>query len=124
VFVRTIRPGSASRPHVPNWIWAGTVCFWVFELQTVRGFRPDSTNSKVADRPAVKGGPSAHVNQLGQCSGVLSYQVSDRPGLADRPDFTFSNNSDRFQTGIIPITCTTDRPALGHGPSTCAQKLC
>jgi hypothetical protein len=29
----------------------------------------------------------------------------------------FSDNSDRFQTGIIAVMRTADRPALGRGPS-------
>jgi hypothetical protein len=45
-----------------KWIWAGTVCFWVFVLWTVRGLSPDSTNSQVVDRPALYGGQSACVN--------------------------------------------------------------
>jgi hypothetical protein len=36
----------------------------------------------------------------------------------------FSDNSDRFQTGIIVVMRTTDRPALGRGPSACAQNWC
>jgi hypothetical protein len=34
-------------------IWAGTVCFWAFVLRTIRGLSPDSTDSQVADRPAL-----------------------------------------------------------------------
>jgi hypothetical protein len=45
-----------------KWIWAGTVCFWVFVLRTVRGLSPDSTNSQVTYRPALYGGQSACVN--------------------------------------------------------------
>jgi hypothetical protein len=33
----------------------------------------------------------------------------------------FSDNSDRFQTGFIVVMRTADRPALGRGPSACAQ---
>jgi hypothetical protein len=36
----------------------------------------------------------------------------------------FSDNSDRFQTGIIAVMCTADRPVLGRGPSACAQNRC
>jgi hypothetical protein len=36
----------------------------------------------------------------------------------------FSDNSDRFQTGIIAVMCTTDRPALWRRPSACAQNWC
>jgi hypothetical protein len=43
-------------------VWAGTVCFRVFVLQTVRGLSPDSTNSQIVDRPALYDGQSACVN--------------------------------------------------------------
>jgi hypothetical protein len=44
-----------------------------------------------------------------------------RPGLADRPDLPFFDSSDRFQTGKLAVIGTADRPALGRGPSACAQ---
>jgi hypothetical protein len=47
-----------------------------------------------------------------------------RPRMADRPGLSFSDCTDGFQTGIIAVTCTADRPAVGRGPSACAQKLC
>jgi hypothetical protein len=47
-----------------------------------------------------------------------------RPWRADCPDPPFSDSSDSFQTGIIAVICTTDRPALGRGPSACAQNMC
>jgi hypothetical protein len=62
---------------------------------------------------------------LGQSSGAPSCQVSDGPakvGGLSRP--YFSDSSDRFQTGKIVVMCTADRPALGRGPSACAQKMC
>jgi hypothetical protein len=37
---------------------------------------------------------------------------------------TFSDNSDIFQTGIIAVMRTADRPVLGRGPSACAQNWC
>jgi hypothetical protein len=43
-------------------VWAGTVCFWALVLRTVQGLSPDSTDSQVADRPALYGGQSACVN--------------------------------------------------------------
>jgi hypothetical protein len=59
---------------------------------------------------------------LGQSSGAPSCQVMDGPakvgGLCG-PHF-----SDRFQTGKLAIMCTADRPALGRGPSACAQNMC
>jgi hypothetical protein len=57
-------------------IWAGTVCFWKLVLRTVRGLSPDSTNSQVADRPALYGGQSACVSSL--CSEL---SCSLLPGL-------------------------------------------
>jgi hypothetical protein len=59
---------------------------------------------------------------------ALAFQV-DRsqtvpPGLADRLGLTCSDSTDMFQTGIIVVTCTTNHPTIGHGPSACAQKLC
>jgi hypothetical protein len=36
----------------------------------------------------------------------------------------FSDNSDRFQKGIIAVIRTADRPALGRGPSAYAQNWC
>jgi hypothetical protein len=62
---------------------------------------------------------------LGQSSGAPSCQVTDGPakvGGLSRP--YFSDSSDRFQTGNIAVICTADRPALGRGPSACAQNLC
>jgi hypothetical protein len=43
-----------------------------------------------------------------------------RPRLADHPGLTFSDSTDRIQTGFIAVTGTVDRPAMGRGPSACA----
>jgi hypothetical protein len=54
-----------------------------------------------------------------------SCHVADGPaevGGLSRPNF--SDSSDRFQTRNIAIMCTADRPALGRGPSACAQNKC
>jgi hypothetical protein len=52
-------------------------------------------------------------------------QVPNRPVPVGGPsDLDFSDNFDRFQTVDIVVTGTADRPAIGRGPSTCAQKLC
>jgi hypothetical protein len=59
-----------------KWIWAGTVCFWLFVLRTVWGLSPDSTNSQVANRPALYGGQSACVN-----SSWSELWCSKLPGL-------------------------------------------
>jgi hypothetical protein len=62
---------------------------------------------------------------LGQSPGASSCQVADGPAMVGGLSApTFSNNSDRFQTGIIAVMRTTDRPALGRGPSACAQNWC
>jgi hypothetical protein len=47
-----------------------------------------------------------------------------RPWLADCLGLTFSDSSDTFQMCIITVTGTADRPAMGHGPSACAQNMC
>jgi hypothetical protein len=62
---------------------------------------------------------------LGQSSGAPSCQVADGPakvGGLSGPHF--SDSSDRFQTEKIAVMFTADLPALGRGPSTCAQKMC
>jgi hypothetical protein len=46
-----------------------------------------------------------------------------RPRLADHLGLTFYDSSDRFQTGIIAVTCKADHLAVGRGPSACAHKL-
>jgi hypothetical protein len=62
---------------------------------------------------------------LCQSSGAPSCQVTDGPtkvrGLSGPH---FSDYSDRFQMGKIVVMCTADRPALGRGPSACAQNVC
>jgi hypothetical protein len=57
-------------------VWAGTVCFWVFVLRTVRDLSPDSTDSQVVDCPALYGGQSACVN-----SSWSEIWCSKLPGL-------------------------------------------
>jgi hypothetical protein len=47
-----------------------------------------------------------------------------RPRLADHPGLTFSDTANKFQTVIIAVTGTADRPAMGCGPSACAQNMC
>jgi hypothetical protein len=62
---------------------------------------------------------------LSQSSGAPSCQVADSPAkVGGRSEPHFSDSSDRFQTGKIAVMCTADRPALGRGPSACAQKMC
>jgi hypothetical protein len=53
IIVRTIRPGSTDRPQVLNEFGQGLCVFGRF---------PDSTNSQVADRPALYVGQSACVS--------------------------------------------------------------
>jgi hypothetical protein len=63
--------------------------------------------------------------RLTRHSVVQGCQVPDRPAPVGGPsDLDFSNSSDRFQTVDIVVTGTADRPAIGHGSSACAQKLC
>jgi hypothetical protein len=62
-FVRTVQLGSTDRRQVPNWIWAGTVCFGAFQLQTVRGFSLDSINSQGQTvRPCRADSPHMKIN--------------------------------------------------------------
>jgi hypothetical protein len=62
---------------------------------------------------------------LGQSSGAPSCQAADGPTkVGGQSGPHFSDSSDRFQTGKIAIMCTVDRPALGRGPSACAQNVC
>ena len=57
------RPARVGGPSAgAKLVWAGTVCFWALVLWTVRGLSPDSTNSQVADHPALYGGQSACVS--------------------------------------------------------------
>jgi hypothetical protein len=61
----------------------------------------------------------------GQSSGASSCQAPDGPAKVGGLFGTrISDSSDIFQTGKIVVTCTADRPALGRGPSACAQKVC
>jgi hypothetical protein len=62
---------------------------------------------------------------LGQSSGAPSCQVADGPAkVGGLSEPYFSDSSDRFQTGKVAVMCTVDRPALGRGPSACAQNMC
>jgi hypothetical protein len=93
-------------------VWAGTVCFWALVLRTVRGLSPDGTNSQVAERPALYDRQSACVCSHGPSFGAPCCQVSN--GSANVGGLSgprFSDNSDRFQTGKLAVTCTADRPA-------------
>jgi hypothetical protein len=61
----------------------------------------------------------------GQSYGAPSCQVSDDPAkVGGLSEPRFSDSSDRFQMGKLAVTCTAGCPASGHGPSTCAQKVC
>jgi hypothetical protein len=73
----------------------------------------------------MNGGQSARITLPDQRYVIPSCQVLDRPALEGGPSgLDFSNSSDRFQTVNIAVTSTTNRPAMGRGPSACAQKLC
>jgi hypothetical protein len=108
-------------------VWLGTVCFWVFVLQTVRGLSPDSTDSQVADRPALLADSPRVLSQYSQGSGAPCCQVSDGPAKIGRlfgP--RFSDSSDIFQTGKLVVTCTAavrpkgaDRPHVRKNCASC-----
>jgi hypothetical protein len=57
------------------------------------------------------GGPCCQVAEGPACVGGLSGPY-------------FSDSSDRFQREKIAVMRTADRPALGRGPSACAQNMC
>jgi hypothetical protein len=62
---------------------------------------------------------------LVQSFGAPSCQIVDGPAkVGGLSGPYFSDSSDRFQTGKIVVMCTADRPALGRGPSACAQNMC
>jgi hypothetical protein len=94
-------------------VWAGTVCFWALVLWTVRGLSPDSTNSQVADHPALYGGQSACVSSSWSELWCSLLPGLGRSGQGWRTVWTllFSDSSDIFQTGKLVVTCTADRPA-------------
>jgi hypothetical protein len=107
-------PAGVSGPSIgAKLVWAGTVCFWALVLRTVWGMSPDSTNSQVADRPALYGRQSACVKLIVVRALVLHVARfwTIRPRLADCSDFAFSDSSNLFQTGNLAFTCTMDRPA-------------
>jgi hypothetical protein len=109
---------TTGAPQVPKQIWIEIVCFWSDVLRTIRGLCPDSTGSIVVDRPTLEDGQSACVNQFGQCLGAISCQVSDHTARVGGPfGPTFFDSSDMLQMVNIVVTCTTDHPAIGRGPS-------
>jgi hypothetical protein len=62
-------------------VWAETVYFWALVLWTVQGLSPDSTNSQVADRPALYGRQSASVSSSWSelwCSMLPGFERSDQ----------------------------------------------
>jgi hypothetical protein len=68
---------------------------------------------------------SAQITETDQALCYSSFQVSDHPAPAGGPSgLDFSDNSNRFQMVDIAVTGMVDRPAIGRGPSACAQKLC
>jgi hypothetical protein len=90
IIVRTVWTWWADSPQVPNMVWAGTVWFLGFVLQTVRRISPDSTVSGL--RPSgLIGGRSACVNCSWSEVWVLQVARSRtvRPWWADCPNLTF-----------------------------------
>jgi hypothetical protein len=104
-------PAGVGGPSVgAKLVWAGTMWFWALVLRTVRGQSPDSTNSQVADRPALYGGQSACVNSSWPelwCSLLLGLGRSGQGWRTVRTSL-FSDSSDRFQTGKLAVNCTTN----------------
>jgi hypothetical protein len=78
---RTVRARRLDRPHKPNWVWAGTMCFESLHYRLSRVFSR-MIGGPSADRPAMVGGQSARVVLIGQCSGIPYWQVPDRPAQA------------------------------------------
>jgi hypothetical protein len=76
-------------------VWAGTVCFWVLVLRTIRGLSPISTNSQVADRPALYGGQSACVS-----SSWSELSCSMLPGLGRSGQGWRTVRTSPFQTAL------------------------
>jgi hypothetical protein len=89
------------------------------------GFFSRTVSGACADRPAMNGGQFARITLTDQRSVISSCQVPDRPVLEGGPSgLDFSDKPDRFQMINIVVAGTADRPAMGRGPSACAQKLC
>jgi hypothetical protein len=106
-------PAGVDRPSAgAKLVWAGTVCFWVFVLQTVQGLSPNSTDSHSQTvRPCMADSPRM-LSQYSQGSGAPCCQVSDGPAkVGGLSGSRFSDNSDIFQTGKLDVTCTADRPS-------------
>jgi hypothetical protein len=81
-------PAGVGRPSAgAKLIWVGTVCFWTLVLRTVRGLSPDSTNSQVADCPALYGEQSTCVSSSWSelwCSLLLGLGRSGQGGRTVR----------------------------------------
>jgi hypothetical protein len=73
----------------------------------------------------MNGGQTTRITLTDQRSVIPSCQVPDHSALEGGPSgLDFSDSSNRFQMLNIAITGTADRPSMGRGPSSCAQKLC
>jgi hypothetical protein len=85
--------------------------FGVFS-QTVSGL--------CADHPTMNDGQSARITLTDQRYVISSCQVPDRPTLEGGPSgLDYSDSSDRFQTIIIAVTGTTDRPPVHRSCGSC-----
>jgi hypothetical protein len=70
-------------------------------------------------------GQSTRITVTDQALYYSKLSGSRLSGLVGGPsNLDLSDSSDRFQTVDIAITSTADHPAIGRGPSVCAQKLC
>jgi hypothetical protein len=123
IIVRTVRPGSADCPQVPNLFGQG-LCVFGHLYYGLSGAWTVLTPRSWTVRPCRADSPRV-LTLHGQSSGAPSCQVSDGPAkVGGLSGPRFSDSSNRFQTGKLVVTCTADCLASGHGPSACAQKVC
>jgi hypothetical protein len=84
-------PTWVGRPFASAKTDLGRGCVFLVECTTdCPRFEPGQYWLLFTNRPTLEGGSSACVSQLGQCSGALSWQVSDHParvGEPSRPTF-------------------------------------
>jgi hypothetical protein len=65
-------------------------------------------------RPWLAESPPVMFNIVSALASHVDRSQTVRPRQVDCPGLTFSDSSDMFQTGIIAVTGTTDRPAIGE----------
>jgi hypothetical protein len=72
-------------------------------------------------RPWLTHSPPVLFNMISALSFHVDRSRTVLPSLANRPGLI---SSDRFQTRILAVTYTAERPAIGREPSACAQTVC